>query len=88
MFGYIAIKRCCANKLYSQVILPDIEVGTKINALRLKLNLKKTFIVENKEQLLKKIDFIKKNKNKLNKIKNKSTKFFEMINKRNVQIFY
>lgn len=70
------------------LLLPDIEVGTKINVLRLKLNLKKTFIVENKDQLLKKINFITKNKNKLKKIKNKSTKFFEMINKRNVQIFY
>ena len=70
------------------LILPNVEVGTKINALRLKLNTKKIFMVENKEQLLKKIDYIKENKNKLKKIKKNYTKFFEQVNKKNIKIFY
>ena len=67
------------------LILPDIEVGTKINSLRLKLNPKNVFITENTAQFISAIKFIKKNKNKFKK---KSINFFEQLTKKNIRIFY
>ena len=67
------------------LILPDIEIGTRINSLRLKLNPKNVFITENTEQFISAIKFIKKNKNKFKK---KSINFFEELTKKNIRIFY
>ena len=67
------------------LILPDIEVGTKINSLRLKLNSKNVFITKNTEQFISAIKLIKRNKNKFKK---KSIKFFEKLTKKNIRIFY
>ena len=67
------------------LILPDIEVGTKINSLRLKLNSKNVFITKNTEQFISAIKLIKRNKNKFKK---KSINFFEKLTKKNIRIFY
>ena len=67
------------------LILPKIEVGTEINASRLKLNPKNIFIVKNTFEFLKVIKFITKNKIKFKR--NKSI-FFEQVNKKNIKIFY
>ena len=49
------------------LILPDIEVGTKINSLRLKLNSKNVFITKNTEQFISAIKLIKEIKINLKK---------------------
>jgi len=67
------------------LILPDIEVGTKINSLRLKLNSKNVFITKNTEQFISAVKMIKKNKNKFKK---NSINFFEELTKKNIRIFY
>ena len=68
------------------LILPNIEIGTQINAERLKLNKNKFFVIETGADLLTKIAYIKKNKFKIKK--NSQVKFFEEINKKNIDIFY
>ena len=67
------------------LILPKIEVGTEINASRLKLNPKNIFIVKNTFEFLKVIKFITKNNIKF---KRKKSIFFEQVNKKNIKIFY
>ena len=67
------------------LILPDIEVWTKINSLRLKLNSKNVFITKNTEQFISAVKMIKKNKNKFKK---NSINFFEELTKKNIRIFY
>ena len=69
------------------LILPNIEIGTKINAMRLKIDQKKFFIVNDKNDFLKTISYIKKNKSKLSSLKVKYKNFFEEANKSNIKIF-
>ena len=64
---------------------PKIEVGTEINASRLKLNSKNIFIVKNVYEFLKIIKFITKNNILFKRNKNN---FFEQVNKKNIAIFY
>ena len=66
------------------LILPDIEVGTKINSLRLKLNSKNVFITKNTEQFISAIKLIKRNKNKFKK---KSINFFKKLTKKIFEYF-
>ena len=67
------------------LILPNIEVGTRVNAKRLMINKSKFFIVENGLDLIKTIKLISKKKLKKKKVIN--LKFFEEINNKNIQIF-
>ncbi len=69
------------------LILPNIEAGTKINAVRLKIDKRKFFVVENENELSKSINYIKKNKFKLLNIRLKNFDFFEELNKNNAKIF-
>ena len=69
------------------LVLPNIEIGTKINAMRLKIDQKKFFIVNDKNDFLKTIRYIKKNKSKLSSLKVKYKNFFEEANKSNIKIF-
>tara|TARA_B100001057_G_scaffold428034_1_gene453176 strand:- start:2125 stop:3759 length:1635 start_codon:yes stop_codon:yes gene_type:complete len=69
------------------LILPNIEVGTKINAARLKIDKGKFFVVENENELSKSINYIKKNKFKLLNRGLKNFDFFEELNKNNIKIF-
>ena len=69
------------------LILPNIEIGTKINAQRLKIDKNKFFVINNEKELLKEIKFIKKNKLRLLNKKTKNYSFFEELNKKNIKIF-
>ena len=64
------------------LILPNIEIGTKINAQRLKIDKNKFFVINNEKELLKEIKFIKKNKLRLLNKKTKNYSFFEELNKK------
>jgi len=67
------------------LILPDIEIGTSVNAKRLMINKSKFFIVESGIDLIKKIKLI--SKIKYRKKQKSKLKFFEEINNKNIQIF-
>ncbi|MFL2882970.1 MAG: hypothetical protein ACJZ69_01650 [Pelagibacteraceae bacterium] len=67
------------------LILPDIEIGTSVNAKRLMINKSKFFIVESGIDLIKKIKLISKIKYK--KKQKSKLKFFEEINNKNIRIF-
>ena len=69
------------------LILPNIEIGTEINAVRLKIEKKKFFIVNDKNEFLKTVSYIKKNRVKLANLKVKYFSFFEQVNKSNTKIF-
>lgn len=69
------------------LILPNIEIGTKINAQRLKIDKNKFFVINNEKELFKAIQFIKKNKLRLLNKKTKNYSFFEELNKKNIKIF-
>ena len=68
------------------ILLPNIEVGTEINAKRLKLNKKNYFVVNSKKEILETINLIKNKKFKFNKTKNKII-FFENVNDKNIKVF-
>ena len=67
-----------SHNICNNIILPNIEVGTKINAERLKLKKQNYFIVNTKNEMLSAINYIKKNKSKINKSNNKAA-FFENL---------
>ncbi len=68
------------------ILLPNIEVGTEINAKRLKLNKKNYFIVNSKKEILETINLVKNKKFKFNKTKNEII-FFENVNDKNIKVF-
>ena len=68
------------------ILLPNIEIGTEINAKRLKLNRKYYHIVGSEIEILQTINLIKNKKLKLNKTRNKII-FFENVTSKNIKVF-
>ncbi len=75
-----------SHNICNNIILPNIEVGTKINAERLKLKKQNYFIVNTENEMLNTINYIKKRKFKINKSNNKAL-FFENLTRKNIKIF-
>ena len=75
-----------SHNIRNNIILPNVEVGTKINAERLKLKKQNYFIVNTKNEMLSTINYIKKSKSKINKSNNKAA-FFENLTRKNIKIF-
>ena len=75
-----------SHNICNYIILPNVEVGTKINAERLKLKKYNYFIVNTKNEMLSTINYIKKSKSKINKSNNKAA-FFENLTRKNIKIF-